>query len=180
MSVCKKHLGDRRLRERVVTRYQKSLLTMGAIAKELSVTHATVAEILRRDIPAAELRSLKALKYSASKMGDKNPAKGKHPVNFIGDRSDAKGYLTRVVRGKPYFVHRIVMADLIGIPVEALPEDLEVHHIDEDGANNGPDNLALVTSLGHKNVHRRMRQDRMEYALRGLSLAEAVLLLTSK
>ncbi len=180
MSACKRHLADAALRKKVVARYRKSSATLAVIAGEFGIGCSTAQAIIVRDIPSEERAKLKAIKYSLSKMGDRNPARGRRPSNWKGDCSDGRGYWTRLVRGKRYFVHRIVMAELIGIPVEALPEELEVHHIDEDPSNNDPSNLALTNSLGHKNVHRRMRQDRATYVLHGLSLADAIALLTSR
>jgi hypothetical protein len=153
---------------------------MTALAREFSVTVATVVEVLRRDIPKEELRRLKALKYSESKLGDKNPATGKRPSNYRGECSDGRGYLTRVVNGERHFVHRVVMAEMLGMPVTALPSSLDVHHIDENKTNNSPDNLALVTRAGHAEIHERYVKTAEQRELRGLTLAEAIRYMTAK
>jgi len=71
-------------------------------------------------------------------------------------------------------VHRIVMADLLGIPVESLPATLHVHHIDENPLNNSPENLALVTAPGHRAIHDRYLNAPERITLRGLSLDKVV------
>jgi hypothetical protein len=178
MSVCKRHLANLELRNKVVSLYRKSLLTMEQVAEEYDVGHHTVCAILKCEIPEDELRQLKALKYSESKRGYKNPMKGKVSVNYKGDCSDGKGYLTRVVRGRRYFVHRLVFAEMLGIPVEQLPGWLEPHHIDENPLNNSPENLALCTRAAHKNLHYRYAHSRQDLVLKGLSLAEAIRYMT--
>lgn len=180
MSVSKKHLADPNVRMKVAARYQQSLATMTQLAREEGLTVATVMEILRLEIEPETLRRLKALKYSASKLGEKNPMLGKTPSNAKGDCEDGHGYLTRVVRGKRYFVHRIVMAEMLGLPVEQLPLNLDVHHIDENPQNNEPDNLALTTATGHQELHRRYVKSAQELELRGLSLAGAIQYMISK
>jgi len=71
--------------------------------------------------------------------------------NHKGDVDDGHGYLQRKVRGRYVLVHRIVMAELLGLA--ELPSHIEVHHIDEDKTNNSPDNLAAVTGTGHRRLH---------------------------
>ncbi|WP_157838165.1 HNH endonuclease signature motif containing protein [Sphingobium indicum] len=134
--------------------YRGSSHTLTQIASRNQVTIGTALQIVKEDIPADERRTLKSIRYAASKMGQNNPASGKHPPNHKGQCSDGRGYLTEVVRGKRYFVHRIIMAKMIGIEIENLPDDLHVHHIDGDKLNNHPDNLALVTSRGHRRIHK--------------------------
>jgi hypothetical protein len=180
MSVSKRHLADPALCDAIVEDYRTSLITVTALAAKFSVTIATVLAILKRDIPEEKRRRLKTLKYSHSKLGNKNPAKGKRPPNYRGECSDGYGYLTILVNGQRQFVHRVVMSEMLGIPVSALPSHLHIHHIDEDKTNNSPDNLALVTGAGHREIHERYLKSAEELELRGLTLAQAINYMTSK
>lgn len=48
------------------------------------------------------------------------------------------------------FEHRLVMEKVLG---RALTPEEIVHHKDEDGLNNSPDNLELTTSHDHQHMH---------------------------
>ena len=124
------------------------------IVKDLNTTFHNVSHVLKNHLPEAEYQARKALRYSISKEGERNPMKGKTRAqhrNWIGECSDQKGYLTVVHNDVRQFVHRVVMANALGLKV--LPEHLEVHHIDENPLNNVLDNLALVTKAGHMKIH---------------------------
>jgi hypothetical protein len=104
----------------------------------------------------------RVLRLSRSKQGDKNPMKGKfgkkHPL-FKGGVTDGKGY--RLVlkpewftgrKGTKYvFEHHAVFCQATGLT--EIPKGFAIHHIDEDPMNNQLDNLALVTSAGHRRLH---------------------------
>lgn len=51
------------------------------------------------------------------------------------------------------FEHRLVMARKLG---RILRPDEHVHHKDENGLNNDPDNLELMLKGQHMALHRRM------------------------
>lgn len=105
-------------------------------------------------MPKEEYDRLRKLRWGVAKLGDKNPMYGKFGSdhhNYIGECDDHKGYLTKVHNGKRRFVHRIVMAEYLGL-IE-LPDIFDVHHIDEDLHNNDIDNLTLVTPKGHRLIH---------------------------
>lgn len=129
-------------------------LIVEQIARNLNTSIHNISHVLTKHLPDAEYRARKALRYSISKEGDRNPMKGKtreQHHNWIGECSDDKGYLTTLHNGERQFVHRVVMAQALGL--EKLPEHLEVHHIDENPLNNALDNLALVTRAGHAKIH---------------------------
>lgn len=180
MSICKKHVADPKIRKRVVNLYRSTLLTMQGVARKVEISHHSVCHILKEEIASDELKKLKALKYSESKRGDKNPCFGKKPTNFRGDCSDGRGYFTRAVNGKRKFSHRIVFANLLNIPIERLNPELVVHHIDENPHNNNPDNLALCTNSGHRQIHERYIKSDIDIQLGKLTLAEAIRYLSSK
>mgnify|MGYP000500448833 CR=1 FL=1 len=129
-------------------------LTKAQMAARLNTTEHNVRKVLRDSIPSEALKKQKALVYSLSKTGDKNPMKSirweDHPM-YRGECSDGKGYLTKIKNGKRSFHHRLVMAEALGL--EKLPPNMDVHHIDGDKTNNSLDNLALCTKKGHHTIH---------------------------
>lgn len=65
------------------------------------------------------------------------------------------GHLRTHRDGKTELVHRIVVEDILG---RRLPKDAVVHHINEDRADNRPQNLVVCENDAyHKLLHRRMR-----------------------
>lgn len=73
--------------------------------------------------------------------------------NYKGSVSDHKGYLTEPDgKGGRIFQHHLPFLDM---GLERIPEGWHVHHIDGDPENNDPDNLALVTQAGHRELHRK-------------------------
>ena len=158
MSVSKRWVSDRYNVEIVLNGYRdiQKLQTMQALAQQLGTTFHNVQHILRMHMPEAERKALKALRYSVSKTGTKNPMKGKvGPAhhNWKELCSDGYGYMTCLHKGKRVFVHRLVMAQALKLEPWDLPQILDIHHIDEDKSNNDLDNLALVTRQGHMNIH---------------------------
>lgn len=149
------------------------------IAKMLNTRSANITESLRRHMPEAEYAALKSLKYSASKLGSKNPMFGKHGTahhNWKGACEDGRGYLTILWGGKRRFLHQVVMMKALG--VKALPDGMAVHHIDEDPKNNALDNLALVTRAGHQRIHFLQVKDSQALSARKFKLAEALKYMT--
>lgn len=149
--------------------------TLAQIAERLGVTRQTVSTAVRKLIPPDEYRALKSLKYSASKLGDKNPMKGKTGEdhhNWKGVCDDGYGYLTTLWLGRRVFIHHVVMMEALG--VTALPTGMVVHHIDGDPKNNALDNLALMTRAGHVRVHFLQVKDSASVSARKFKLAEAL------
>ena len=119
---------------------------------------------VRKLLTPEQLEEEHALRYSRSKVGEKNPMRGKIKElhhNFKGDLyCDPNGYVL-VLRpdwftgrtSKHIYKHSVVMCELLGI--SGIPEGIEIHHIDGDKTNNEPSNLALVTSGGHRRLHAR-------------------------
>lgn len=131
--------------------------TIEDLRAEFHESYQTIVKILKANIHPERYKHEKALRYSRSKMGSKNPMTGKftyqHP-RWKGQCSDHKGYITKVMDGKRYFYHHIVMAQAMNIPLPSFPPSgFVVHHIDGNGENNDLSNLALVTDMAHKNLH---------------------------
>lgn len=128
--------------------------TMVQVAEVCSTGFGTVQFILSTHLDKELLQFEKSLRKSRAKAGPLNPMYGKkaeqHP-NYKGAVKDGHGYLQIKRNGKYVFVHRIVMAEILGL--SELPPEMEVHHIDEVKTNNDPDNLALVTPGGHRQLH---------------------------
>ncbi len=155
--------------------------TLQQVADKLGTTYHTVHWICKHKLPEAEYKALSAIRYSHSKKAEKNPMYGKignQHHNWIGLVDDGHGYLTCLKDGKRQFVHRMVMAEALN--VEELPEIFDVHHIDMDTKNNKLDNLALVTSAGHRNIHMLYQQDKLSIVLKKSQLREAMKYMTSQ
>lgn len=154
-------------------------LTTNQIAKRLGTRSANVTAALAKLLGPQEYRALKSLKYSASKIGDKNPMRGKTGEahhNWKGECEDGRGYLTALWLGKRRPVHHIAMMQTLG--VTELPADMCVHHIDGDPKNNARDNLALVTRRGHQRIHFLQEKDSAALSSRKFKLAEALRYMT--
>lgn len=183
MSITKKWITLENV-QRVLRAYRSvEAPTLQTIAHQLETNIHTVCWILTHRMPHAEHEALKKLRYSRSKMGKKNPQFGKtgkdHP-NWIDEVADGHGYLTCLVDGKRVFVHRVAFAKALGIKVSELSKALEVHHINEDPTDNSIDNLALVTSAGHKSIHLLQRMEAKSLRLKKLSLWDAFRYTTSR
>lgn len=158
MSVKNIDRMDSALKSRIVEMYlSKEKPSAEDVASRVNETAQTVRYILSRTLPADVWAAEKAIRYSRGKLGQLNPMKGKclekHHL-WKGVVSDDKGHLTiKTSDGSRQFVHRLVMAESLGLPVSAIRK-FDVHHIDGNGENNEPDNLALVTKSGHRKLHR--------------------------
>jgi hypothetical protein len=112
-----------------------------------------------------------------SKLAEKNPQYGRE---WATDCEDGRGYLTRLVDGKRYFVHRIVVAEYLGLHPSVLPATMVVHHIDENPKNNHIDNLAIATEVGHQKIHERYLLPSEDLLLKKLSVRECIEYMTSR
>lgn len=181
MAISKRWLAIRQNNQDAFDLYRDTsrLLTTTQIAAELDTTYQTISHALK-SMPEVERRALAALRYSASKEGEKNPMTGKtleQHHNWKGECKDGHGYLTIMTETGRKFVHRIVAANMLGIA--ELPENLEPHHIDGDKENNHPDNLAIATHKGHKTIHGRELPESKRSAYVRLTLAAALRSTTS-
>jgi hypothetical protein len=153
MSFAKAIVERPEIASEVLRLYRETNHSMKQIAEHMRFGIANVHEIVKRGTTPEERSRLKRIRLRDSKLGTLNPMSGKKPANFIGECADGYGYLTIVVDGERFPVHRVVMARMIGIHPSQLPSSLEVHHIDEDKTNNQPDNLVLSTKTAHASLH---------------------------
>jgi len=155
MSVSKGFVQDRNNVNEVLAAYlAPDKPTLQQVALRLGTTFHNVQHIVTQGLSKEALKAEQALRYSRSKMGPDNPMtdkSGSQHHGFKGDVPDGHGYLQRKVGRRYEYVHRIVMAEALGMT--KLPEWVEVHHIDEDKTNNALDNLAVVTKKGHRYLH---------------------------
>jgi hypothetical protein len=178
MSVSKKALADSALVKRVAETYRAELLTVGEVAKQYGVTLHTARAMIAVHMTDEVFDKLKTTRYAASKLAEKNPQYGRA---WASDCVDADGYLTRLVDGVRYLVHRLVAANLLGFSHPSmLPTSLIVHHIDENKLNNEPDNLAITTRAGHMRIHERYQMPGEDLLLKKLSVRECIEYMTSK
>lgn len=166
MSISKRDLANTELCQQVVDLYlSEKKPTVKEVAAAMSVNFHTVQEMLRRGIREEELRKEKALRYSRSKIGSQNPMSGKTGDMHHNHKGrlfcDPNGYVlvlkpdwyTGRPMSKHVYEHQVVMAQMLGLT--EVPENMVVHHIDEDRANNSSNNLALVTPEAHRFLHAR-------------------------
>lgn len=128
--------------------------TIKDVAERLGTHEHNVLRILRLNLAPDVYKQEKRLRYSRSKVGANNPMLGKYGRlhhRYKGEVFTKDGYLQVKHRGSYVLVHRLVMAEMLG--VAAIPDHLDVHHIDGVKTNNDPDNLAIVTRGGHRQLH---------------------------
>lgn len=158
MSVSKRFITPANVRKIVAAYCADDKPTLEQLATTFKTTYHTVQYIVKNNLSARRYTTEKQLRYSRSKLGSNSPMWGKSgPLhhNWIGDVDDGYGYKTRKVGRARYFVHRIVMAEALGIHPSQLPATLMIHHIDGNPLNNSLDNLALVTNVGHQELHQK-------------------------
>lgn len=150
--------------------YEETSLTDAQIAEELGISVTWLYRGFLYDMYDREYRKMrKQRSYQLSKLGDKNPMKGKtkeqHP-RYKERVSDGKGYWM-VLKPDWYtgrkgcqhvFEHSVVMCKALGLT--EIPEGYVVHHIDGDRHNNDIDNLALMTNSAHSKLHQQLRKCR--------------------
>lgn len=176
-SPSKTHMRNRVLVRKVAMTYRQELVTLAEVAERFEVNQATARAMIRVYIPDKEFNILKGTRYHASKLGEKNPQYGNR---WATDCLDGRGYLTRLVEGVRYYVHHIVMAEYLGIHPSQMPDNVNIHHIDENPTNNDISNLALTTQAGHQAIHDRYQSPGEDLLLKKLSVRECIEYMTLK
>lgn len=144
---------------------ETTTLPLTEVARLSGGTPAAVRMWYSQTYPADFRTVRKRDNYRKSKLGDKNPMKGKfghQHHNFIGRASDNKGYYT-VARPDWWtgpnkgrvFEHHVVYCLANGLT--ELPKGYVIHHIDHDPGNNDPSNLQLLTPSEHTKLHQSER-----------------------
>jgi hypothetical protein len=146
--------------------YEKTQLTLEQIAEATGKTYAQVHYYVSKHYSKSAQQTRKVANYRNSKLGNKNPMKGKTRElhhNYIGEVSDGKGYIMTLKpdwyegrKGcKHVFVHHIVMCEALGL--KCIPKGWHVHHVNKDKTNNSLTNLALCVAGAHMKLHQLER-----------------------
>lgn len=150
------------MREQIKYLYETTDYPLARIAVECALSYDIVWRFIRDNYSVEIRKARKKINYSLSKLGPKNPMKGKykelHP-RYKEVVEDGKGYLlvlkpdwyTGRKGSKHIFEHHSVYcknADITEIPLGFV-----VHHIDEDKQNNSIDNLVMMTNATHCRLH---------------------------
>lgn len=95
------------------------------------------------------------------RYGALNPLCGSAHPNWTGGRTVSSGYVLVLCpehpRAKKRYVHEhvLIVERVMGKP---LRRGAEIHHVNEDGLDNRPDNLVVCQDKAyHSLLHRRMR-----------------------
>jgi hypothetical protein len=143
--------------------YENTELTQQQIADALGIHWKHVFLYIKANYSLSERKRRKAIRYSNSKQGTKNPMHGmigKTHHNYVGVVSDCKGYLlvlkpdwyTGRKGSKHVFQHHVVVCEKMGLT--EIPKGWCVHHCDENKQNNRFDNLVLMTLTDHVRFHK--------------------------
>lgn len=164
MSISLRLIRDKTFVENVTAIYlQSDKPTIANVAAQTGSTSQTIACILKSNLAPEVYREERRLRYSRSKMGVKNPMKGKygeaHHYFKGGIVVGKNGYLmqlrpawfTGVPSQNHVPLHQVVMCEALGWT--KVLDGFTVHHIDTDITNCQIDNLALLTSEGHARWH---------------------------
>lgn len=139
-------------------------LTLDQVRKLLKVRHNTIVSIWKEEFGDLAFAERKRLKYRNSKLGAKNPMKGKvkslHPNWISGERiSDRKGYV-RVRKPDWYtgsspdgYVDEHVINYCASRGLTEIPNGMCVHHLDMNKQNNDPKNLIALSNADHRLLH---------------------------
>jgi len=94
----------------------------------------------------------------------RNPDLWDTPLDDLFTKVDYDGYVSVRLKANCWEqLHRMVMAQHLGRPL--LPGE-EIHHKDENKANNDITNLVLTTKVGHPTLHREQREAQRKESLR--------------
>lgn len=153
------------MQNRIADLFENTLLSIQQIADTIGSTYKPVYNKIRKMYSSAQRKARKSKVYSLSKTGAKNPCFGKHAHNYEGvPVSDNKGYLmvlkpswyTGRKKSSYVFEHSVVMCLHMGIT--EIPAGYCVHHKDLNPTNNRIENLILLTTTEHQQLHSRLRR----------------------
>ena len=155
MAVSKKYVASFVNRTAVVQAFiGADKPTTMEVARRLNTTPQNVRACLKMELSSERLKAESSLRYSRSKMDTQNPMKGKFGSlhhNYKGVCENSDGYLTIKLEGRYVLLHRLIVAQALGLT--KLPSGMDVHHINGDKRDNDLDNLAIVTKSGHAKIH---------------------------
>jgi hypothetical protein len=159
MPASKRYTSDPENVRKVLELYRSEAApTLAEIAVQLETHYLNVQQIVADHLPDGEKYTQQHRRRSRATSGERNSMYGRRGVRhprYMETVDTGDGYLyVHNSEGKLVRAHRHAFAQELGL--EALPECLEVHHIDGNKHNNGLDNLALTTKAGHLKLHSQL------------------------
>lgn len=146
--------------------YEGSSKTLAVIGAECGCTHSLVSVWAKDNYTPGYRSARKRENYRTSKLGDKNPMRGKTGDAHHNKKervSDCKGYFmvlkpewyTGRKGSKHIFEHHYIYCLAVGIT--EIPKGMVLHHLDEDKTNNSRENLIMLSNGDHGRLHRHMQ-----------------------
>lgn len=147
------------------TKYEEEGYSLNEIAEMTGSTAGNVhAHLVSKNIETRSGSEALSVKYPGGRMGEK-------AARWKGGRRIANqaGYIQIYKPEHPYanqsgyvMEHRLVMEEQLG---RYLDPDEDVHHVNEDTADNRPENLVVLNRSEHKLVHSLLRRAKKKEAL---------------
>lgn len=159
--------------ERVLYLYRETAMSTEDIAKGIGCSYYTVFRCIHDNLEKTEIAQLKKIRYSLSKLADKNPMLGQYKEahhNYKGGCLTKSGYkvvlkptwYTSRKSQKHVFEHHVVVCENLGLT--EIPRGYNVHHCNGNKLDNKFTNLVLISAAAHTRLHAAIKRGDIESA----------------